>query len=341
MKPTETANPPAPAPALTIRLGAVFAFMPDGRRLVVSGTGPTSAARMVSAATGQELFSFKPPPSVRGVAVSGDGERVALAAHRDRVILYDSQIGGRVQAFQAGNDADLSGLEFAPGSRALLHSSWHGLTAMDGAFSPAVRPLRVSAAYPDNTMYFAIAFSPAGDRFAAARFDHTQGSIVSIYGWPSGDEIAVFPCAPDFNSHPNQLLFAPDGQSLVLKMADGSVTVGGFAGWTPPDPKTAWIRPAEAWLDMERSGTGYGGGLCLSPDGALLAYGQRGMLGLWAWPPGDCLGKARLPGRDPVTKRVAFSPSGREVAASVSGSHSVFIYRVADLTNARNINGNQ
>lgn len=333
MKPNNPLFPPLPSPVLLIRLGAVFAFLPDGERLVVSGTGPTSAARMVSAVTGQEIFAFKPPPSVRGVAISGDGERVALAAHRDRVVLYDSQTGVQVQAFKAGNDADLSGLEFAPGSHALLHSSWHGLTAMDATQTPVARPLRVSAAYPDNTMYYAMAFSPAGDHFAGAWFDHTRGNNVSLFEWPSGEEANRLPCeVNDYFQHPTQVLFSPDGQSLVLKLADGSVVVLPLSGSALPGHKTTWIERSEVVPATEESNAaGYGGCLCFSPDGMLLAYGQRGMLGLWAWPSGACLGRWGLPGRNPETKQVAFSPSGREVAASLSSSSSLFIYRIADL----------
>lgn len=343
MKPNSPLFPPLPSPALTIRLGAVFAFLPDGERLVVSGTGPTSTARMVSAVTGQELFVFdKLPQNVRGAAVSDDGTLVALAALRDRVALYDAQTGGKLQTFKAGNDADLSGLEFAPSSHVLLHCSWHGLTALDAASSPAARPLLVSTAYPDNTMYYDVAFSPEGDRYACGWSHSTLGNNVSLFKWPSGEETDRLPCGPnDYFLHPNQVLFSPDGGAIVVRVADGSVVVLPLGGATLPGYKTTWIERTEVAPDAPSQGSTYGGCLCFSPDGTLMAYGQRSMLGLWAWPSGECLGKWSLPGRDPMAEQVAFSPSGQEVAASVYSSRSVFLYRVADLIRTRNIYGNQ
>lgn len=332
VKPNNPLFPPQPSPILTIRLGAVFAFLPDGERLVVSGTGPTSTARMVSAVTGQELFAFdKLPPNVRGAAVSDDGTIVALAALRDRVALYDARTGGKVQAFRAGNDDNLSGLEFFPGSHTLLHSSWHGLTAMDAAGHPTVRPLQVSGEYPDNTMYYAVAFSSGGDRFAGAWFDHTRGNNVSLFEWPSGEETDRLPYGGD--DQPNQILFSPDGGAVVVRVADGSVVILPLGGATLPGCRR-WIERAEVAPDAPSSGATYGGCLCFSPDGTLMAYGQRSMLGLWAWPSGECLGKWSLPGRNPMAEKVAFSPSGQKVAASLYSSRSVFLYRVAGLIGA-------
>lgn len=81
MEPVEPPILPMPAPIVTIRPGKVFAPMPDGERIVISGTGPKSTSRMVSLATGQDLFAFeKTPPHVRGSAVSGDGTIVVAGA---------------------------------------------------------------------------------------------------------------------------------------------------------------------------------------------------------------------------------------------------------------------
>lgn len=341
MEPTESPYPPLPQPILTTRFGRVFAFMPDGERLVVSGMGAISPARMVSLATAQNIFTFEKPLSdVGGVAVAEDGVVIAIATRYGRVYLYDPQTGRKKQTLKAGNDGQLSGLAFAPGSHSLLHSSWGGLTGIDVNEKPTARSLRTSSPWPDNTSYDTVAFSPLGDRFAAVWFGHSTGTNISLFSWPSGDEISRFPCAGVEDSHQyclSQIVFSPDDRSLLLSIPDGSVTLWPLAGLEPPESGTTWIeRPAA--LDPERLGAGC---LSFSPDGALLAYGLGNMLGLWAWPSGVCLGKWRLPGRDPMAFRLGFSSSSREVAVSRYGSGGIFVYRVADLIGARNIHGNQ
>lgn len=339
----ELANFPAPAPLLTIRAGAVFAFMPCSERLVVCGTGPTSVARMVSLTTCQESFRFdKTPPDVRGCAVSEDGGVIAFAAIRDRVALYEAQTARKLQALKAGNDGELSGLAFAPGSHALLHSSWRGLTMMDASASPMTRPLQGSAAYPDNTMYRAIAFAASGDQFVAAWSHGRLGNNISLFGWPSGDETRrlTYDETNGFDRHLNQILFSPGEQSLVLKMHDGAVAIMALTDTGAVELQAEWITHADVAPEIENTNTTYNGCLCFSPDGTLLAYAVGSMLGLWTWSSGVCLGKWSLPGQNPRPYQIGFSPSGREVVVSLHSSRSIYLYRLADLLNTRNIDGN-
>ena len=344
MTSSEPILPPLPAPIFTTRSGRIFAFLPDGERLVVSGTGPKSVSRIISLVAGQDLLVFdKPPQSVRGNAVSTDGKTVALAAHHDRVTLYDSQTGQKQQSLKVGNDVNLSGLEFVPGSHDLLHSSWGGLTALeaDENGNYTVRPLRTSLPFPDNTMYYAIAFAASGNRFACLWSSHTVGTNISLYAWPPGDEIARLPCRQwDHSYCLDQIIFTPGDQSLLLTAPDGSIMLWPLVGGEPTGSSQLWLAGPAALSDVGKVSTVHSGRLCFSQDGTLLAAGLDNTLGLWAWPSGECLGEWRLPSSDPIIYQIGFSPTGLELAASRYGSN-ISVYRVADLLNTRNIYGNQ
>ncbi len=331
MKPNALSLPPLLPPLLSIRTGKKFAFLPDGERMVAAGA---EKAWMVSLATGQPLLEFvKPAPFVRGVAVSSDGHVVAIAAQRDRVILYDADTGSKTHSLKVGNDGELSGLQFAPGSHTLLHSSWHGLTVIDPDSSPVVRPLRVSAAFPENTMYHGIAFSPSGERFASVWSRHWLDGNVSLCNWPSGEETDLLPCAAQRHSYLfSHALFSPDNRALLLNLPDGSVVFWDLIGTTQTGSSRTWIAQTDVGPGGGSAGDRYSGCLEFSPDGTLLAYGQEGMLGLWAWRSGDCLGRWSVPGRNPMVKQIGFFPSGNELVVSFwDAPRGIFVYRVADL----------
>jgi WD40 repeat protein len=320
-------------PIVTIRPGKVFAPMPDGERIVVSGTGPKSTSRMVSLATGQDLFTFeKTPPFVRGNAVSSDGTRVAFAADCDRVIFYDPETGQKGQSLKVSCDPDVSGLEFIPGSTSLLRAVHRELTAIEpntnGSYS--IRPLRVLENPPDTPMYDAIAFSSTGNQFACA-WTNPGSSSVSLLQWPSGKEINRISWEDRQYQHHgfDKVVFTPGDQSLLLSKPDRSVTSWDLTSSAPAPSKSVWIEPPA--IPESRI---FVGRLAFSPDGTLLAYGMNGILGLWAWPNGRCLGKWKVPGRDPMFYQVGFSKSGRELIASYwSAPMGVHVYRLADLLN--------
>ena len=338
----ELASSPVPAPLLTLRAGRMFAFIPGSERLAVSEMGALPA-RVLSLTTGEEIFRLeKPLPYTLGIVASGDGTTFAVAAHaareavRDRVILYNAQTGTKIETVRAGHKAELTGHAFAPGSTALLYASSNGLTAIDARLSPAVRSLRVSAEYPENTVYYAVAFSASGDRFASVWWHNALGTHISLFDWPSGEERCRWACSGDVRRiYSSQVLFSPDDQSLLLSMPDGSVAVWSL---TAAESDAARIASSAA---PTAAANEVAGRLAFSPDGTLLAYAVGSMLGLWAWPSGECLAKWRLPGKTSEVYQLGFSPSGLEVAVSLYNSRSLYLYRVADLLHTRNIHGNQ
>lgn len=333
MEPSEPPVLPMPAPIAKIRKGSHFAFMPDEEHVLVAGA---SRAWMVSLATGDLLFEYeKPARFVREIAVSDDGAIVAMALSCERVFLYDAQTGKKTCSLKVGDGADVSGLLFAPGSHTLLHASRRILTAIDKATDGdySVRPISVLEVWPDRPMYYAVAFAASGDRFACFWTGHGTQNI-SLLECLSGSEIyrqswKVERWQP--HSH-DQLCFTPDNQALLLTNPDGLVTLHSS---TNGKSETAEISLLAEVTAAETTPKFYLSNMCFSPDGKLLAYKMNGILGLWAWPSGECLGKWKASEATPYFDRIGFSNSGRELVISPGGSSSgIFVYRTADFINS-------
>lgn len=314
--------------------------MPDSARLFVAGA---SRAWMASLSTGELLYEFdKPARFVRPIAVSNDGLVAAMALTCQRVVLYDAQTGKKTHSLKVGDGGDVSGLNFAPCSQSLFHSSWRILTAIDKseAGDYATRPFRTLEVWPDQPMYYAITFAASGDRFACFWSGHSTYNI-SLLGWPTGDEIQRLSWKQESwqpHSH-DEIIFTPDDQSLLLTNPDGSVSLLSLSG---AESETTTIDLKVNATESEIARGHFISSLCFSPDGTLLAYKQNSALGFWEWPSGKCLGKWRAAGREPYFGQIGFTNSGREIVVSQEGSPSgIAVYQVADLINTRIIYGNQ
>ncbi len=344
-----------PAPVVTIHRSHTFSLLPDGERIAVSGRYAASVSRMVSLATGKSLFPFEVPPAgqkvtvsengviltadkksaVYTVAVSDDGAILAFATEDSRVIFYDTQGGQKGQSLRASDDHSVVGFGFAPGSRDMIHATGSCITAIEadrnGKYT--VRPLRVSAAYPDHIVHYAAAFSASGDSFAALWSDQVSSSV-SLFEWPSGKEIKRLPIKNDFLTYSgSHLAFGPDGQSLLFTNPEGAVLLLSLTDAAVPKFGTTWIDPVVV-SDPRKAMNHYTARLCFSPDGTLLAYGVDATLSLWEWPSGKCLGKWKAPGREPTFYQIEFSQSSSELILSFWWApKGIFVYRVSDFIN--------
>lgn len=291
---------------------------------------------MASLSTGELLYEFeKPTRFISRIAVSDDGTIAAMAFSCERVFFYDAQTGKKTHSLKVGAGGDVSGLAFAPGTHNLLHSSWRVLTAFtekeDGSFS--VYRLPVPETWPDNPMYYAVAFSPLGGGFVCILRQHLTNSA-ALFRWPLDTDVRRVTLADD--SQPpttwqsynfSEILFAPDEHSFLLMNPDGSV---GHYSLADAASQTPVILPTTATDETEPRF--FLGNLCFSPDGSLLAYKLNGVLGLWAWSSCKCLGKWKASGPKPYFDHMSFSNSGRELVISFGGSPSgIFVYRTADF----------
>lgn len=334
MEPSEPPTLPMPAPIAKIRKGSSFAFMPDGERVLVAGA---SRAWMASLVTGDLLFEYeKPARFVSRIAVSGDGTLAAMSQSGGRITLYDAQTGKKENSLKVGEGGDVSGLAFAPRSHVLLHSNWHEVTVVDVDDNLKICLLKTSEAYPNNTQHYAITFAASGNYFTCLWSSHTTTDI-SLSLWPARDEIKSLSVESDKQSYRqsyvfSQMAFSPDEKTILLTAPDGSITSHSLANGTSEAAEMSLLAEATA---AETAPRFFLGGLCFSPDSTLLAYKLNGILGLWAWPSGRCLGKWKAPGREPMFYQIGFSNSGREIVASLGSSPSgIFVYRTADFINS-------
>ena len=324
---------PMPKPLLKIPKGSKFVFMPDGDRLFVAAS---ERAWMASLSTGELLFEFeKPARFVRRIAVSDDGTLAAMALSCERVFLYDAQTGEKTHSLKVGDGADVSGFEFAPGSHNIMHSSWRILTAItentDGNFS--LQPLRVLEVPPDNPMYYTVAFAASGNYFACFWTGQSTYNI-SVLKWPLGEEMQRLSWKRESWQHhsSDQLCFTPEGHSLLLTNPDGTLALHTL---TDAKSKTKEVSLLAEVTKTEAKPRFFISDLCFSPDGILLTYKLNGILGLWEWPSGKCLGKWKASEPKPYFDQIGFSNSGREFVISLGGSPSgIFVYRTADFINS-------
>jgi len=337
MKVSESPVLPMPAPIKKIRKGSKFAFMPDGDHVFVAAS---ERAWMASLSTSELLYEFeKPARFISRIAVSDDGELTAMAQSCGRVSLYEAETGKKVFSRKVGSETDTSGLAFAPRSHSLLHATWRQLTmvepAMEGSFS--ICPLPVPEVWPDNPMYYAVAFRSSGNNFVCILRQHLANSA-ALFRWPLDTDVRRIPLNDDRQTSTtwqgygfSEIVFTPDQQSFLVANPDGSVGRHSFTG--TESQKT--VIPAPALAADETEPRFFLGDLCFSPNGKTLAYKLNGILGLWAWPSSECLGKWRISEPESFFCQAGFSNSGREFVISLGGSPSgIFVYRTADFINS-------
>ena len=295
---------------------------------------------MASLSTSDLLYEFeKPTRFISRIAVSDDGKMAAMAQSCGRVTLYDTETGKKLYSGKVGSETDVSGLAFAPGSHDILHTTWRQLTMVEaganGSFT--IRPLPVPEVWPDNPMYYAVAFCPSENEFVCILRQHLTNSV-ALFRWPLDTDVRRMTLDGDRSSltswqsyNFSEILFTPDHQSFLLINPDGSVSLRSFTDTV--SQKT--IFPPAAIATDETEPRFFLGDLCFSPNGKILAYKLNGTLGFWAWPSGKCLGKWRASGSKPYRDHIGFSNSGRELVISLGGSPSgIFIYRTADFINS-------
>ena len=181
---------PAAKPITVLKAAQSLCFLPEDDRLIVSKVHGKSNARAVSALTGVDLWAYPDAPAnVRVIAVTDDGQTVAFASQRRTLTFCDANTGALRHKLKVGNDGELSGLAFAPGSNTLLHATWDGLTQIDGASGQIIRTLAPEHdPAGSEPMYWSIAFSNSGIQAAVAWGRPDLGINVSLFDWPSGAE---------------------------------------------------------------------------------------------------------------------------------------------------------
>lgn len=278
--------------------------------------------------------------TVRAVAYSLDGKRLASVSNDNTVKLWDALTGKELLTLQ-GHTSAVSAVAFSPDGKRLASASWGMLKLWDVANGQEVLTLTGrqtggvnGLAYSPNGKHLAsvsgdgtvrvwdaltgknlltlnghnstgsaVAFSPDGKRLASGSFDQT----VKLWDVATGQEVRTL---KGHAGGVRSLAFSPDGQRLASTSNDQTVKV-----WDPKIGKE---------LLTLKGHTGNVLGVAFSPDGKHLASASVDRtVKVWDAQTGNEI--RSLKGHTDTVWDVAFSPTGQRLA-SVSADHTVMVW---------------
>ncbi len=332
----------------------------NGGDLLTLESGPTASLRDPITAT--TVRSFDIDGSNQGIiaaACTAGAEMVAaVSAPPWRLTLWDGKTGQRLAAQAV--PPDIVRLTISPdGAFLAAVDIRQDVYLIDRKSGAARRIVSEKTHHPRLPM---VAFSPDGTRLATALSSYraeNDASAVSLWDPAAGRLLSTF---PGRGEKPENLLFTPDGRSLLIS-SEWSVRLwrlpGGDSGadcqptghkdeaWavvfapngrvvatgsddSEPDPTIKQWDPAtgrlvRAWA----AGEGTVSSLAFAPDGRVMASGHlasRGNVRIWEAATGRPL--ATLEGHTDRVRAVAFSPGGR-LLASASSDGTVRLWDVA------------
>jgi WD40 repeat protein len=274
--------------------GTSVPFSPDGRLVVVSGSG---GARLLELRTGRLVTVLGGSPGELSSAVfSRDGSRIVGVGQFGRVHVWDARSGRSLAVWQAANRA--IGAEFSPDARRVATRSygvaqvWETATGKLGANIPMrqygfTRPVRA-------------AFSPDG-RFLETRLRGFRQLWDAATGAPVPIDLGRL-----------RPIFSPDG-AVLLAVPSGSKA----QLWRPPSRLLAVL-------------PGHRGGVtaaAFSPGGRLVATGAAdGAVRVWDVPSGRRTELLRLHARE--VRDIAFSPDSR-LLLTAGADGAAFVWDLA------------
>jgi WD40 repeat protein/class 3 adenylate cyclase len=293
---------------LSAHRGSVWtlAVSPDGRTLYSAGDDGrmilwdlTRDRRLIrSFSLRQEFEDIQTP---RGIAVSPDGETLAITQRGGTVELLDTATLQRRRTVR-GIEGFAAAVAFSPNGRLLAVGGEAGSVTLWNART--LRPAGVLRGLSADIQ--ALAFSPDGESIAAAEVDAERPRL---HVWHVRRRaLAMRADTPDVTS----LAFSPDGRLIVLAGTDGGTEIR--------DARSGRVIKALRSEGLSRS-------VAFSPDGSLLAVGQfdgEGQLySTENWKP---LGR-RLVAHTRRITGVHFSHDGRSLATS-SADGTVLLWDV-------------
>jgi WD40 repeat protein len=268
-----------------------LAFTPDGRALV--STSGDKTVKLWDVSTGRELRTFEGASlslAVSAVAFSPDGERMATS-DENVIKLWDFD-AGRALLTLAGRAETVNSVAFSPDGKMFASGGNEPTVKLwDVATGQQVRVLPAG-----RFVVSAVAFSPDGkiiagaDRKSIALWEAATGRQL----WTQGAESAWV----------ESLAFSPDGKTLAsCGAAERNTQAGRVVLWETATGRV--LRRMETAKNL--------GPVAFSPDGRLLAAGDRGSaVNLWETATGRPL--RTLEDQENGVESLAFSPDGRMLA---------------------------
>jgi WD40 repeat protein/class 3 adenylate cyclase len=240
---------------LSAHRGAAWtlAVSPDGRTLYSAGDD----GRMIlwDLSRGRRLIQsfslrqeFEDIQTPRGIAVSPDGETLAITQRGGAVVLLDSATLQRRRTVRA-TEGFAAAVAFSPNGRLLAVAGEGGSITLWNART--LRPAGVLRGLSADIQ--ALAFSPDGELIAAAEVDAERPRL---HVWHVRRRaLAMRADTPDVTS----LAFSPDGRLVALAGTDGGTEIR--------DVRSGRVIKVLRTEGLSRS-------VAFSPDGNLLAVGQ-------------------------------------------------------------------
>ncbi len=264
----------------------------DGQQVITIQMGSSSLALrdLNTFAMVQNHFSEN-NLAPRSMALSPDGEILALGNHVGSITFWDVASGTPLPVELEAHSGSISDITYSPDGAYLVSVSGdQTLRVWDGkTYEQVGDPF----AHTDREIAD-IAFLPGSHQFAAASVD---GSVTI---WSIA---AVTPVAKGLTGHSDAVwdsAFSSSGLYAASASADGTVRIWDLSG----DPSLARVLT---------TGSGQLYTLAFSPDDSLLAVGGQLGLEIWDWQTGERIHFNRTAHTEPIVS-LAFSPGGETLA---------------------------
>lgn len=283
-----------------------IAYSNDGSHAI---SADDTAVKLWDVATGVLLRTLRGHrATVRTVAFSPDGKRIASGGEDKTVRVWDAVTGAELRTIAVSSEGagTIVSVAFAPDGQSIASGDigGTGLMLWDATSGQVLRKIVVRA-----TETLPIAFSPGGKLLAASMPDANSGTNIGLWDVSSGALIRSF----SGHSAPiSALAFSPVNDSILSASWDGTVKL-----W---QASTGTQLRSFYWPSSRIIGAAF------SPDGTRVVAGAdqsfEGTLVLWSTATGELLHKSTT--RDEFVQAMAISPDGKNV---LSGNRDKWLFQ--------------